>query len=111
MAMKQATLWTSAIAMAVAAFTGTAYAEEPLQRDGDYSQPRRQFDDNIVTSRQHFDRPGREIEDGTFAASRRLHRSDREINDETLQTAKDMSGLGHTREQKARKIRRKVIEE
>jgi hypothetical protein len=109
--MKQASVFTSAIAMAVAAFTGTLYAQEPVRTGTDYSKPGRQINDNVMTSRQRFDKPGREIDDGTFVPGRQAHKARQVIEDETLLSRRDLGGPGQRRGQSVRKIRKKVIED
>jgi len=95
----------SAIAVAVAAFAGVAYAVEPLDDGANYNKPGRQIDDNILTSRQAYERASREIDD-TIVSGRRINPQERDIDDGMLK----QSHVVH-HEKAKKKIRKKPLEE
>jgi hypothetical protein len=118
--MKQSSqLLLGAIALAVAAFCGVAYADDAVKDSANYDKPGRQFDDNIViddnilTSGKRLDKPARAFDDGTVRSSKRLNKAAREIEDGSGKSGKHLSKSGRVVNEGTakRKIRQKPIEE
>jgi hypothetical protein len=103
----------SAIAVAVAAFAGVAYADEPVKAGANYNKASREIDDNILTSGKGFEKGEREIDDGTLPSGRRVNQPGRDFDQDALRAARDFDQPGrpvsHAKAKK--KIRKKPLED
>ena len=103
----------SAIAVAVAAFAGVAYADEAVKAGANYNKAGREIDHNILTSGKGFEKAEREIDDGTLPSGKRLNHATRDFDQDALRAARDFDKPGRSvsREKAKKKIHKKPLED
>ena len=102
--MKTSGLLVSALAIAFAAFTGVAYAQNAVKGEANYNK--RQIDDNILTSSKGFAKAERDIDD-TLPSGK----PPRDFDEDAVKPGKKLNKSGGVVNSDKVKIRRKPLDE